>query len=62
MATEEEVRQIEGTLTRHGGICEVTIFADDMHGFPLRTEEACEALVAFCRRHLGGGLQRTTNS
>jgi len=52
MATEEEVRQIQGTLTRHGGICEVTIFADDTHGFPLHTEQACEALVAFCQRHL----------
>lgn len=62
MATEEEVRQIQGTLTRHGGICEVTIFADDTHGFPLHTEEACHALASFCQRHLGGDLQRTTNS
>lgn len=53
MATEEEVRQIQGTLTRHGGICEVTIFADDTHGFPLHAEEACHALASFCQRHLG---------
>ncbi|HUT75418.1 MAG TPA: alpha/beta fold hydrolase [Armatimonadota bacterium] len=56
MATEEEVRRIQGALTQHGGICEVTIFTDDTHGFPLHTEEACEALVAFCRRHLGGRI------
>jgi dipeptidyl aminopeptidase/acylaminoacyl peptidase len=53
MATEEEVKRIPGTLTQHGRVCEVTIFADDTHGLPLHTEEACDALVSFCRRHLG---------
>jgi dipeptidyl aminopeptidase/acylaminoacyl peptidase len=55
MATEEEVRHIQEALTRRGRTCEVTICPDDVHGFPLHTEEACEALVAFCGRHVGSG-------
>ncbi len=53
MATEEELRHIERGLTRRGRVCEVTIYPDDVHGFPLHTEEACAALVAFCRQHVG---------
>lgn len=56
MATEEEVKRIQGTLTQHGRICEVTVFADDTHGLPLHTEEACDALVSFCQRHLGSRI------
>jgi len=53
MATEEEVKHIQSVLTKQGRTCEVTIFADDRHGFPLHTEDACGALVSFCQRHLG---------
>jgi dipeptidyl aminopeptidase/acylaminoacyl peptidase len=55
MATEEEVRHIQEALTRRGRTCEVTICPDDVHGFPLHTEEACAALVAFCGRYAGSG-------